>query len=318
MVEAGLTNWFDRACGLLPELPSVIIHALRAVPRTLRPAAVDAVLAAAPLPAVLGSEIGAELARCWDGVPLPAGAEATIEKARHLHLLEFIERAEAFAEGPEAVGRFLRISDLRPIDEPVRKGRSVVVLTASFGPWSWVAVELARRGYRTAWLDLRPPPRRPWATRPYGPGLDLVHAPSQGWARPLVRAAKSGGTVVVALADEMGGVRQGHGALLGRPASVASTPLELARRLDLPLVPAFAMRHGDAWELAVDEPLKVSRGRGRSQDLDTNTSRWLKVLERWVRRHPDHYVAQLHIRRASRYDDRVPLFDDARPAPKPR
>lgn len=313
---AGLTSWYERACGLLPELSAATMAALAATPRALRPAAVDVVLRTHPILPLVASETTAELNTCWDGVPLPKPPAETIEMARRWLLLEIVERTEAFRDGPEALGRHFAVSDLRAIDDPLRDGRSVVVANATFGPWRWVGVELARRGYPVVELDLRPPGRRPTMTEPFGPGLDLRHGPTSGYARTLVRWIRERPVVVVATCDEVGGPRKARGTLLGRPATVGSTPFEIARRFNCALVPVFALRHGPRWELAVDEAIKVSRtGRGRG-DLDTTATRYLKVLERWARRHPDHYLPQLHIRRSSRYDDTTPLFDDARPAPK--
>jgi hypothetical protein len=261
-----------------------------------------------PPPDVVNRELQAEVDRCWDGVPLPRTLDALRDEARRNLLLEVLERRGAFSDGPEGTGRHLVAKSLALIDGPIRNGSSVVVLTPDFGPWQWIGPDLARRGYRVGVVDLRPNLRRPEGTLPVGPGLDLQWLPAQGYARPILRFLDGGPSVLVVLADQPGGPRRGRGTLLGRAAQVASLPFELARKRGLPLVPVFAVRHGSAWELLVEEPIKVSStGRG-AMDLDTAVARWLKLVERYARRHPEHALPMLLVRRMSRYDDPAPLF----------
>ncbi len=259
-------------------------------------------------------ELVAEVARCWDGIPLPRALPSLIDEARRILLLERLERRSAFFDGAEGTGRHLVAKSLVLMEQGLAARRMVILVTAGFGPWNWIGPDLARRGYRVGVVDLRPPLRHPEGTMAVGPGLDLTWLPHRGYARDIWRFTEGGPGVLVVLADEAGGPRRGRGTLLGRAAQVASLPFELARREGLPLLPAFAVRHGAAWELLIEDPIKVSAtGRG-AQDLDTTTARWLKVLERYVRRYPAHYLPTLLVRRMSRYDDPAPFFPDSKPS----
>lgn len=255
-------------------------------------------------------ELVAEVALCWDGVPLPKELPVLIDSAR-CHLAEDLCKARAAAcEGPVELGRHLKVTSLVPIEEALATGRSVVVLTASFGPWQWIAPALARRGYSVGVLDLRPPERRPDHAFPSAPGLDLRRLSPDGYARDLVRWVTGGPRVLVALGDEGCGPRFAEGALLGRAARVGSTPFELARRYGLSIVPAFAVREHGATRLIVESALRISDTGHGDMDLDTTAARFLKLVDRYARRYPDHYLPFLLARRQSREKDLLKLFAD--------
>ena len=250
--------------------------------------------------------------RCWDGIPLPRELAPIIDDARTIALLAAIEQRAAWAEGPDACGRHLRIRSLLPIEEAMTASDAgVIVATPAFGAWLHIPPALARRGYRVGLLDLRPAARRPARYPAPGPGLDLRVFPSTGYARPLVRFVTEERGLLVVLTDEASGPRTAGGALLGRAVTIGSTPFELARRADVKIVPVFAVRALKGHDLHVEGTLKVfSTGRGDA-DLDATASRWLRLLDRHVRRRPEHYLATLLVRHASRYDDPVPLFADS-------
>lgn len=277
-----------------------------------RARAVAAWLRAVPLARSLEQELVDEVRRCWEGVPLPRPLPALIADARLVTALMAIERRHAWAEGPAACGRHVQISSLLPLEGALAKGGAgAIVLTASFGAWEHLAPALARRGYRVGLLDLRPRSRRPerWPTP--GPGLDLRVFPTDAYARPLVRFLSEPGALLVVQGDEAVGTRHAQGALFGRTARISATPFELARRVDVPILPVFCV-HERAGHVARAEPsLKVlSTGRGEG-DLHATASRWLKLVERHARRRPDHYLAHLLVRRMVRYDDGTPLFPDS-------
>lgn len=286
--------------------------ALLAAEPTARWSLASRALRVLPLPHSLEQELVDEVRRNQAGTPLPRPLPEIIDDARVLATLVAIERERAWREGPDACGRHLRVASLLPLESALDKGGAgAIVLTATFGAWTHVAPALARRGYRVGLLDLRPPNRRSAAWPVPGPGLDLRVFSPDGYARPLVRFLSEPGAVLVTQGDECGSRRSAHGALFGRTAAVAATPFELARRVDVPLLPVFPVRERDGHVLQVESRLKVmDTGRGDG-DLDATAARWLKLLERHARRRPEHYLPHLLVRHASRYDDPTPLFADS-------
>ncbi len=254
-----------------------------------------------------------EVERCWDGVPLPRPLEAIIDQSRALLLRQAITARATACDGPEHCGEHLKVTALAPLEKLLKDGGGAVVITPTYGAWKAIAPALARRGYKVGLLDLRPATRAPSSRFPAAPGLDLRVLPSVGYARELVRFATGERNVIVAVGDEGRGPRWGHGALLGRSASVGSTPFELARRVGLGILPVYAVHEKAIPRLVVEKPLKISdTGRG-DVDLDTTVTRWLKVTDRWARRHPEQYLPFLYQRSMARHTDPLPLFADSGP-----
>lgn len=287
----------ERTRALLPGLRSPVPRILRRLPPAMQlPAALRAVRAL-PLPHDVESALVDEVARCWDGVPLPRPLPDLVDRARALELLHRMEAADAALAGPEQAGRFLQVTSLLPLESAMAEGRAVVLITPTYGAWQQIAPAIARRGYRVGLLDLRSPDRQPEHRFPAAPGLDLRMLPSRGFAGPLVRFATEAPNVIVVLGDTAGGPRQAHSSLFGRPVEIGSTPFELARRCGLALLPVFAVRQNDGHRLVVEKALRISdTGRGDG-DLDVTAGRWLKLVERWARRHPDHYLGHLLVHR---------------------
>ncbi|MEE2828543.1 MAG: lysophospholipid acyltransferase family protein [Myxococcota bacterium] len=304
-------GWDARASALLPSLAQGQLRRLGRESR-LRPArALESWIRKNPLSDAVEREIVGEMELCWDGVPLPRALPEIIDSARRLLVEQLIGAQAAACEGPVATGRHVQVTSLVSIEEALATGRSVMLLTPSFGAWQAVAPALARRGYPVGLLDLRPDSRRPAHGFPAAPGLDLRQLPSSGYARSLVRYASEGGRILVAVGDEGCGSRWAEGALLGRSARVGSTPFELARRCKIPIIPVFAVREKGRTRLIVEAEIRISdTGRG-DVDLDTTAARWLKLVDRYARRYPDHYLPFLLARRHSRATDALPLFADS-------
>ncbi len=92
--------------------------------------------------------------------------------------------------------------------------------------------------------------------------------------------------------------------------AVGSTPFELARRQSLGILPVFALHESGVNRLLVERSIVPTNSGGGDADLDATASRWLKVVERLVRRYPAHYLAFLFTRYRQRTQDPVPLFGD--------
>lgn len=300
----------ERTAALLPGLGRRRSGFLAALPRTLQERAARAWVRANPLPPATEQLLVDEVAKCWDGVPLPRTLPVLIDDARVHELLRVWQAEGAALDGPERAGQHLQISSLLPVEAATADGRAALLITPTYGAWQAIAPALARRGYRVGLLDLRSPSRRPSVALPAAPGLDLRQLSADGYARSLVRFATEGPNVIVALGDEGCGPRWGHGGLLGRPAAVGSTPFELARRAELTLLPVYAVREKAGHRLVVEAALRISNtGRGDA-DLDTTASRWLKQVSQYARRHPHHYLGHLLVRRLNALSS-APLFADA-------
>jgi lauroyl/myristoyl acyltransferase len=303
--------WDDRARAVLPRPAPGFVRSLALLPVPLRRRAAAAWLRARPLARSAEEDLVAEVARCWQDAVLPLPLPDLVDAARLSMLLLLVEARAAACDGPDRVGRHLRIDGLARIDELLASHRLVVLLTPSFGPWTTIAPALARRGRRVALIDQRPPNRRPGLAFPAAPGLDLRcgAAPSK---REPADPFDGGPGLVVVLADEGLGPRWASGSFLGREASVGALPFDLARTTGAALLPVCTHEERGVRRLLLDAPIAAPAS-ARQRDLDAAARRWLKGVERRVRRDPDHYLPFLFSRWLGRYGDPRPLFADAIP-----
>lgn len=94
------------------------------------------------------------------------------------------------------------------------------------------------------------------------------------------------GTSVALVADQDARDRGIFVPFLGRPASTFRGPARLSLATGAPLFFGTAIREGDGYH-AVVEPVVTDRS-GADAELDL-TSKWVALLETWVRRHPEQY-----------------------------
>ncbi|MBJ94873.1 MAG: hypothetical protein CMP23_10435 [Rickettsiales bacterium] len=307
-----MLTWQERQQGLLPPSSRRTLALLRGLEPGPRRWLATRYLRYRPLAPALERELVEEIDRCWESGSLPVSRAALVDEVRLLALLEAVQARAAQCAGPVATGRYLKLSSLAPIEELLDCDGRVMLLTPSFGPWQVIAPALARRGYRVGLLDLRPPHRRPPQSHAPGPGLDLLRLPVRGYARPLVQFCRGPRTVVVAVGDEGCGLRWAHAPFLGRSAAIGATPFELARLAEMRILPVFALSEPLGNRLLIERPLRpaLAAGGDRLAGLDGVAARWLKIVEKLVRRYPAHYTAQLFQRRRQRHQDPMPLFGD--------
>jgi KDO2-lipid IV(A) lauroyltransferase len=77
---------------------------------------------------------------------------------------------------------------------------------------------------------------------------------------------------------------------LGRPASTAVGPAELAVRTGAAIVMGFPVREADRRHtLTLVSPLLAREGEPAGDEVARLTAAHVSLLEQWVRRHPDHW-----------------------------
>ena len=120
--------------------------------------------------------------------------------------------------------------------------------------------------------------------------------------RAILKTLKNN-EVVGILADQ--DVRKLDGVFVeffGRPAYTPTAPVLIAMKTGAPLIPARIVREGRKHRIVVDEPIPLRRSGDREADLVHNTQAWSRVIERYIREHPDQWV-WMHRRWRTRPED---------------
>lgn len=118
-------------------------------------------------------------------------------------------------------------------------------------------------------------------------GLEVIYADES--PRKMMRAISSG--KMVAFLPDMD-LRTNSGVFvdfLGRPAYTITFPMEVARKMDKPVVACFVVRDGKGFKYYYDGPYKVPRTDDAKADILAGTREWTRRLEQLIREHVDQW-----------------------------
>jgi lauroyl/myristoyl acyltransferase len=204
----------------------------------------------------------------------------------------------------KAICAGLRIEGLHHLHEALARGRGALLLESWFGHRVLAKLALVEQGFRLTQVH--------GPTHP-GPGSLL----SRRVIRPMhLRAsARLFEEIVVIQPDSVAYLRH-LASLLGRNALVcipslgllgqkfapvdflgdrryfASGIVSLARATGAALIPIFCFRAGDGvWRLALEAPIAVPSGATGDASLVEVATTYVRLLESYVRRHPDQWLS---------------------------
>ena len=229
------------------------------------------------------------------------GADAGSEE----HLLELARGV--FRTGCKNYYELLRMPRLRlsDLEQRVRlhgfehflgalaRGRGVVLLTAHLGSFESVVQILAARDYN---LTVPVEPVQPRLLRDYVTRLRSTHGlkfvpAERGVMRRLVKALRR--NEIVGLAIDRDVIGDGVPVeFLGAVTTFQPTAVALARRERCPVVLAFTVRREDnTSDVYIEPAVEMQVSDDERADLVANLCTVLAVLERYIRKYPDQWVA---------------------------
>lgn len=177
------------------------------------------------------------------------------------------------------------------LDGVLASGRGAILATAHLGAFDIVAQVLAISGYAVTALTARTVPEFIHVAVNYlrsCRGLTLEPA-TPGGVRRAIRALERG--EVVGIAADRDFFHSGLPvAFFGRQTTLPPGPVRIARQAQVPLIPAFAVRRADGYELRFDAPIHVPRTEDAEADLRVGLERLAAVFERYISQNADQWV----------------------------
>ena len=191
----------------------------------------------------------------------------------------------------ENLDRLVALDGKQNVDDALRVGKGVIILTAHFGNWELLGVSLALSGYGVSFI-----------VRPVrSPRLDVLvnrNRESMG-----VECIQRGASIKRALRclrrNELLGIladidTKVDGVFVdffGRPAFTPRGPVSIALRTGAVLVPAFIIRQrDDTHRIVIEKPLELENTGVLEEDIRVNTARFTKVIESYIRKHPEQWI----------------------------
>ena len=246
-------------------------------------------VARANLTRAFGAELSeAQRARIARGVRL--------HSARIVHEWLRMARASRSPTERERIQRWIEGAvELDPscarLDELMRGGRGLLIVTAHIGNWELLAAALRRRGLDGAVVGLRKraDPSSDWLVTMRA-GLGVQSLAQDDSPRAMLTLLRRGRTLGILCDLEVKRLAGEFVPFFGRPALTMTAPAALARASGLPLVPLRCVRRGTRYVLSVDEPLELRATSDRRADAVELLARMNATFERWIRETPEQWA----------------------------
>ena len=197
-----------------------------------------------------------------------------IRKLRQRNLIDYVDFA-----GEENLQR------------AVSKGKGVLILTAHFGNWELMcaaaSLKIGKAAVVARPLDFVPMDRVMNRLRSR---FGAVIIPHKDAARRIIRTLREKRIIGILLDQKVDWYQGAFVPFLGRWACTNKALAIFALRTGAPVVPAFSVRQKDGRYMVIFEmEVELQRTGDKIKDVEDNTERFTRVIERYVRKNPDHW-----------------------------
>jgi len=210
----------------------------------------------------------------------------------------------------ENIQNIVAIDGAENFEAAQARGKGVLFLTGHMSAWELAPFAHALYGHPLHFLVRPVANRRVDALVNYYRCLS-GNAPIEKnrAARAILKVLGDGGTVGI-LADHNTVIEEGVFVdFFGIPASTTSGLARIALRTDAAVVPGFLRwdQESRKYRLGFGPAVELSRTGDEERDVVENTARFTKVIERFVRAHPDQWL-WVHKRWKTRPEGRDPIY----------
>jgi KDO2-lipid IV(A) lauroyltransferase len=182
------------------------------------------------------------------------------------------------------IDNFVRIENIGTLDDELKKGKGVIMLTAHFGNWEMLAATMKVKEYPGSVVG-----RRIYFHK-YDQYLNYLRKTTNvnvlyrdQSPRGILKVLKSGGIIGMLADQDVDSVEGVFVDFFGKPAYTPTGPAALAMASGAAIVPAFIVRREYGKHvLMIDKPIEITDTGNKEADLLTNTRKW---SDQWVWMH---------------------------------
>ena len=202
----------------------------------------------------------------------------------------FMEWLALPALSDAALQRLVAAEGVEHLRQALARGNGAILVTAHFGNWELIPLYLTGLGFKGVALarQLRYPEYESFLIGMRGArGVPTLSRGSLKEVARLLRANQIVGMLPDQDVDSLEGV---FVQFFGHPAYTPIGPASLSLMTGAPIVPCFTVREGPRFRLVLEPPLAAPQGMDRRQAATQLTQAWSRVVEAYIRRHPDQWV----------------------------
>lgn len=193
--------------------------------------------------------------------------------------------------GPNNLSQYVTFDNEKNLIEAMKKGKGVFVLTGHFGNWELMAAAVSVRFGGTAVvarpIDFQPLDRLVNKLRSRF-GTQVIS--KQRAMRQVMAAIKANRTVGILLDQNVDWYEGVFVNFLGRRACTNKGLALMAMKTGTPVIPVFSIRQSDGrYRIVFEKEVALIRTGDKTKDMEENTALFTRVIEKYVRRYPDHW-----------------------------
>jgi len=177
------------------------------------------------------------------------------------------------------------------VERALAKGKGVLMLSSHFGNWDLQAMYfsltdhpidvIARRIYFNKYDDFINRVRR-------SKGMGIIFRDES--PKKILRSLKQNKAIGILADQDIDSVDGVFVDFFGKPAYTAKAPVALSLVSGAPILPCFTVRDGTRYRFIIEDPVEIEERSTKEETIRYNTQKWTRVLEKYIRKYPDHWV----------------------------
>ena len=177
------------------------------------------------------------------------------------------------------------------LDAALAKGKGVMVVTAHFGNFPLLMMQMARMGYPTNVLmrKTRDPKIDEFLhQKRQEAGLKTIYAlPRKAAVMDTLKALRNNEIVFILMDQNFGSDGGVFVDFFGQKAATAPGPIVLAQRANAPIVPIFIRRDDDdKYRVTIEPEMELEKRDDYDQMVTANVAKVTKIIEGYIRKYP--------------------------------